>query len=1026
MCPRIRALILGFLLCAFVAGLCIMLDCPAPEAIAAPKEIIPPSTECRWADSPIILDGKDDDPAWKNAQVIESFGQTWLGEGDKAPPIRGKTRAKLLWDRDYLYFFAEMEDRDLFADVTEHDGPIWQNDAFELFFRPAADKPGYFEFEVNAANAVLDAFYPKRDLPAAMKHILAGEFRVETKVHLRGTLNQRDDVDQGWSVEGRIPWTDFLRAGGRPVPGEQWRFCLCRCNFDKGQPTERTATAPFKEKRSPEFFHQIEDYPALKFIGPDATTAKPHGIAKREIVTTSTVVGSPDPPLPYRAKRLYPSYSPANPIIAKAVPGTDQLLVISEEKAYSSTVISRLKDDPAVKTADAVKLLETPGKGTATDFTFHPKFADNHFMYVGWNGAFNGKIKKKACRITRYTINPGPPLTIDEKSANTIIEWESDGHNGVAVCFGTDGMMYVTSGDGTSDSDTDEMGQRTDTLLSKLLRLDVDRPDAGKAYSVPKDNPYVGDRRFAPETWAYGFRNPWRIAADEKTGHIWVGQNGQDLWEQAFLIHKGDNYGWSVTEGGHPFYPMRKAGPTPIVKPTVEHSHAEFRSLTGGIVLYGKQLPDLDGAYVYGDYSTGRVWATKHDGTKALWHKELASAHLQITGFALNTRGELIICDHSPTGGLYTLEPTPKDAKPSPFPRKLSESGLFEAVKEHRMKPGVIPYTVNAPFWSDGMHKERFIALPDNGKIDYTKTRGWGFPDKTVIVKSFALEQEEGNPASRKWIETRFFTRQDGEWFGYTYLWNDAATDAELIAAGGMDKTFTVRTPAGLREQIWHYPSRAECMVCHSRAANFVLGLSSLQMNKSHDYSGCADNQLRAFEHMGVLRGFDWAAQAQEVLAERASAKKLNGKDAEEYAKVNGQQPGQRESKSATMLPTTPDRLPRLVNPYDPKEDLTKRAKSWLHTNCAPCHVEAGGGNAQMELEFNTPLEKMRLLDVKPNHSTLDLPDAMLIAPGSPERSVLLRRAALRGSNQMPPLSTNRPDEAGLALLREWVRALKK
>lgn len=989
-----------------------------PPVAAGPK---PAAFECRWADTPIVLDGSGDDPAWKHAQVIDDFGRPWLG--DKAPPPRGKSRAKLLWDRDYLYFFAEMDDADLFADVTEHDGPVWQNDAFGLFVRPAADRPGYFEFAVNAANTVRDAFYPKRDLDTVDQQIKVGEFRVETKVKLRGTLNKRDDVDQGWSVEGRIPWADFLRAGGRPNPGEQWRFALGRSNHDRGKDPELTTMAPIKEKRLSALFHQIEDYAAVTFVGP---SAKRQAVT-RQAVTTSTVVGSPDPPPPYRVKRLYPDYAPRYPIMARAVPGTNQLLVITEQHPYGSTVLERIPDEPTAKTADAVKLLETPEKGTAYDFGFHPRFADNHYLYVGWNGDFaGGKRKKKACRITRYTMNPGPPLTIDVKSAKTILEWESDGHNGAAVCFGLDGMLYVTTGDGTSDSDMDEMGQRTDMLLAKVLRLDVDHPADGKAYSVPKDNPFVGDRRFAPETWAYGVRNPWRITCDEKTGRIWVGQNGQDLWEQAYLVEKGANYGWSVTEGSHPFYPNRKAGPTPITKPTIEHSHAEFRSLTGGIVYYGKQLPELDGAYIYGDYSTGRVWAMKHDGTKPLWHKELATPRMQITGFGQNSRGELLICDHAPSAGLYTLEPTPKDLPPTKFPRKLSDSELFEAVPGHRMKPGVIPYSINAPFWSDGMHKERWLALPGTETISFTKNRGWTFPDKTVIVKSFALEQDEGNPASRKWVETRFLTKQEGEWFGYSYVWNDVGTDGELVAAAGMDRTFAVKTPTGVREQVWHYPSRAECMVCHSRAANFVLGVSTAQMNRAHDYGSCTDNQLRALEYAGVLRGFDWAERARGELADRASAKKLTGPEADAYAKLHGPQPGQRAVPDPALLPTDPDKLPRLADPYDAKEDLTKRAKSWLHVNCSQCHVEAGGGNAQMELEFQTPPEKMRILNVKPIHASLDLPDARLVAPGAPERSVLLKRAALRGPNQMPPLSSNRPDEAGVAVLREWIRSLKE
>jgi uncharacterized repeat protein (TIGR03806 family) len=732
---------------------------------------------------------------------------------------------------------------------------------------------------------------------------------------------------------------------------------------------------------------------AAVLAGPE-DAPKPFGIDERVPLTTSTVVGSPDPPLPYRARRVYPNFAPAFPIMAKAVPGTGQLLVITEAGSYGKTALYRVKDDPAVRTEDAVKVMDTPDGGVAYDFAFHPKFAENSFVYVGWNSKPPG-AKSHCTRVTRYTMDRAPPYAIDLKTARLVIEWESHGHNGGAVCFGTDGMLYVTSGDGTSDSDTNLMGQRTDTLLAKVRRIDVDWPDDGKAYSVPKDNPFVGDERFAPETWAYGLRNPWRICCDEKTGHVWVGNNGQDLWELAHLVRKGENYGWSVTEGSAPFYPSRKAGPTPITKPTIEHHHSEARSLTGGVVYQGDKLPGLRGAYLYGDYSTGRIWAMKHDGTTPLWHKELASARLQITGFGTDSKGELLVCDHrgNGEGGLYTLEPTPTDLPPSTFPRKLSDSGLFDSVRDHRMKPGVVPYSVNAPFWSDGMRKERWIALPAGEAITYTRTRGWNFPDRTVIVKSFAL------PDSRRWVETRFLTKQGTEWFGYTYVWNEAGTDAELVPAGGMDREFTVNG----RRQVWHYPSRAECLVCHSRAQNFVLGLCTVQMNKDHDYGGRTDNQLRTLHHIGMLQ-VDWAAEAKAALGKWAAAK------------------GQGRADVAAVC----DLLPRLVDPYDPTQDLTKRARSWLHANCSSCHVEAGGGNARMELESATAADKMRLLGEKPLHAAFDLPDARLIAPGHPERSVVLKRVGMRGPGQMPPLSTNRIDEAGLALLREWVAAMKE
>ena len=979
----------------------------------APPAGYPTAFECRWADTPITLDGKDDDPAWKHAQVVGDFHLPWLGDKDR--PAKTATRAKLLWDREYLYFFAEMEDHDLFADVTEHDGDTWTNDVFELFFKPAADKPGYFEFQVNAAGTVFDAFFPKRDFENFQTQKKAGDFHVEQKVRLRGTLNKRDDRDDGWSVEGRIPWTDFLRAGGRPEPGEKWAFALCRYDYTKGEKDPELSTiAPIKERKLPAFFHQHEDWAGLTFVGPDAATAKPFGIAERIPLTTSTVIGSPDPPPPYRVNRVYTDFRPSFPITVKAIPGTDQLFVITQDRPYSATTLYRLKDDPAVKTADAVKVLETPDGGTAYDIVFHPKFAENGHVYVGWNAKDKAK-DKHFCRVTRYTMDRKPPYAFDATSALTVIEWESNGHNGAAVCFGTDGMLYVTSGDGTSDSDTNVMGQRTDTLLAKVLRIDVDRSENGKPYAVPKDNPFVGDKRFAPETWAYGLRNPWRIDCDAKTGHIWVGNNGQDLWETAYFVRKGDNYGWSVTEGSHPFYPSRTPGPTPIATPTIEHHHSEFRSLTGGIVYHGNMLPDLNGAYLYGDYSTGRIWGMKHDRTKPVWHKELATPRLQITAFGTNTRGELLICDHrgNGEGGFYTLVPTPKEVGPSTFPRKLSESGLFDSVKDHHMKPGVIAYSVNAPFWSDGMLKERWIVLPVGTQIELTRSRGWNFPDKTVLVKSFA-----GEPG--KWAETRFLTKQDGEWFGYTYVWNASGTDADLVPAGGMDKEVTV----GGRKQTWHYPSRAECMVCHSRAQNYVLGLCEVQINKDHDYGGRTDNQLRVLEHLGALKA-DWSAEMRGKLAEQAAAKGLKGKEADAYVKQHSPQSGQRQQKSSSLLHQPPERFKALADPSDKTQDLAKRAKSWLHVNCSSCHVEAGGGNAQMELEFVTALDKMRVLDAKPLHHTFDLPDARLVAPGHPERSVVLKRVGTRGPNQMPPLASNRVDEDGLALLREWVASLK-
>ena len=984
--------------------------------VLGPASAQPPPTafECRWADTPIKIDGKGDDPAWKHAQVIDHFYLPWL----KVPRnAKTATKAKLLWDRDYLYFLAEMEDTDLYADVTEHDGQTWDNDVFEMFFKPADDKPGYYEFQVNAAGTVMDMFIPRRGAGGYRRFKKDGDFHIDAKVTLDGTLNNWTDKDKGWTVEGRIPWTDFLRTGGRPAAGESWKVNLCRYDYSVDfEGPELSTCAPLKSSGS---FHYFEEFATLKFVGPDKATSRPHGIEKYVPVTTSRVVGSPDPPPPYRVARVFPKLKINFPIAVRRQPGSDRLLIIDQPTSYGPTRLGRIKDHPDGDEIETLLKLED----VAYDVICHPKFAENGYLYVGSNGPHPSG--KKHTRVTRYTMDRSPPYKLDPASAKVIIEWESDGHNGGAMGFARDGTMYITSGDGTSDSDTNLTGQDMTKLLAKVLRIDVDHPALGKTYSVPPDNPFVGVKGVVPETWAYGLRNPWRLTFDERTGHLWVGQNGQDLWEQAYLVNKGENYGWSVTEGSHPFYPDRKPGPTPIVKPTVEHHHSEFRSLTGGIVYYGKKYPELQGAYLYGDYSTGKIWGIKHDGTKALWHKELADSHLQVTGFGIDRDGEILICDHrgEDKAGFYTLVPTPKDLPPATFPRKLSASGLFATVAGHVMKPGVIPYSVNAPFWSDGAHKERWLALPgDAPTIEFTRNHGWNFADKTVLVKSFALDTDVG----RRWVETRFLTRQEGEWYGYSYMWNDDQTDAVLVERGGMDRTFAVAGPQGPRKQTWHYPSRAECRVCHSRAANFVLGLSEVQMNKDHDYGGVRDNQLRVLEHLGLLKcnAFD---DAKGALRDAAKAKGWDEKKVNEFMDRQTATRGQREPKPpGGMLGLSPEKYKKLVDPYDRRQDVALRARSFLHANCAQCHVEAGGGNAQMQLEFATELAKTKVVDVPPVHNPFGLPDAKLVAPGHPERSVLLYRMSHRAEGHMPPLATTQVDTEAVELMREWIRTMKK
>lgn len=717
------------------------------------------------------------------------------------------------------------------------------------------------------------------------------------------------------------------------------------------------------------------------------------------VLSTSRVIGSPEPPLPFTTKRLYPKLKLNFPVAVAHQPRSDRMWTITLDAPNGMTNIRRFVDDPDVSETEIILPADDR---VATDIVFHPGFEQNGFVYVGHNRPIKAGGEKYS-RISRFKMNPLPPYEFDAKSETTIIEWPSDGHNGVAMAFGLDGMMYVTSGDGTSDSDTNLRGQEMTHLTSKVLRIDVDHPPEGKPYSVPADNPFIGNPAMAPETWAFGLRNPWRMTVDQKTGHLWVGNNGQDLWEQVYFVRKGDNYGWSVFEGSHPFYLKRELGPAPHVKPMLEHHHSEARSLTGGIVFYGDRLNELRGAYLYGDHSTGKIWGARHDGTKLLWHQELADTPFHISGFGTNSRGELLICDYvgNGEGAFYTLVPQSPESKHAAFPRSLGETGLFRSVKGHVVESALIPYTVNAPLWSDGAEKTRFIAIPGEApKIEITNNRGWNFPNETVLVKSFSLELTAGKPESKRWIETRLLTKQQNEWIGYSYRWNDDQTDATLVTKEGLDVEFTIQSDLGPRQQTWHFPSRTECMVCHSRAAQFVLGLSTGQMN----------------------REFHDPAKASTVVGEQPRRENATNAGGATLRVENQLTMLQRLGLLNLEKPV--DQLDRLSNPYDEKETLEHRAKSYLHANCAICHVDAGGGNAQMQLEYSTPLDKMKLVDAIPVHDKFGLQEARLVAPGHPERSVLLHRIALRGRGQMPQLATSIVDRPAVLMLTEWIKQM--
>ena len=688
----------------------------------------------------------------------------------------------------------------------------------------------------------------------------------------------------------------------------------------------------------------------------------------------SRMASSPISTLPLVTARAFPNLKFRQPVEIRYNEVLNRFFVLELEGLLYS-----FPPDELVERADLVYDLRAniPEASRAYGLEFHPDFAETgevFFCYV------LGRKIKDGTRVARYRIpkDDGPPR-FDPGSREVLITWLSGGHNGGSLNFGKDGMLYISTGDAEAPYPPDGLktGQDISDLLASILRIDVDQRDPGLAYRVPQDNPFVGVEGARPEVWAYGFRNPWRMSFDKSTGNLWVGDVGWDLWELIFKVERGGNYGWSIMEGSQPIHPDDNSGPSPITSPIVQHSHSEARSMTGGHVYHGSRLAGLGGVYIYGDYTTGRIWGLRYDGKQVTEHQELANTPHQIICFGIGPDAELIVVDH--LGTLNKLVPNPASTPAIPFPTLLSGTGLFSNLTSLTPAAGVMPYTINAEPWQDGARYSRVIAVPGDRVIDLHPNNdlrlgnfegSLRFPNKTVLAKTTTMDvfdsPESIQPQPRR-LETQVLQLIDGFWQAYSFVWNKEGTDAELSDGKGSDIDLLIPdllVPGGRRDLSWHFASRAECQLCHGQRFGTVIGFTPEQL------------------------GEETTAQLKQL-------------------------------SIVANLP--PPQRPSLTRVDDIDESLTKRARSYLHANCAHCHHQGGGGATVFDLSYHLPLKRTKLLDLPPAQGDFDLENARVVAPGDPYRSVLLYRMAKQGNGRMPHLGSRRIDPAGLKLIHDWI-----
>jgi glucose/arabinose dehydrogenase len=298
--------------------------------------------------------------------------------------------------------------------------------------------------------------------------------------------------------------------------------------------------------------------------------------------------------------------------------------------------------------------ISSGGERGLLGLAFHPSYDSNGFFYAYFT-APDGDIT-----VNRYTVSANPNVA-DAGSGHLILSVDHSSrsnHNGGLLAFGTDGKLYIGTGDGGGGGDPDENGQDPATLLGKLLRIDV---DAGDPYAIPPDNPYVGLAGAQEEIWAIGLRNPWRWAFDRPAGYLYIADVGQDDWEEVNVVPAATpsvNYGWDVMEGQHCYEPASGCSQTGLTLPILEYSHAEGCSITGGFVYRGSAIPSLQGTYFYADYCNGWVRSFRYTDGAASERLDWDFGNLgNILSFGEDAAGELYLL--SANGSVYQIVPAP-------------------------------------------------------------------------------------------------------------------------------------------------------------------------------------------------------------------------------------------------------------------------------------------------------------------------------------------------------------------------------
>lgn len=755
------------------------------------------------------------------------------------------------------------------------------------------------------------------------------------------------------------------------------------------------------------------------FVGPGLDNPEPLG--KYLNNNFPSIVSQPQG-LPYEP--VFPNLTFDSPLTFNELPSSNRIIVGQRNgKIYWF--------DKSPDVAQKNMLIDLSSKvgvvwdGGFLGFTLHPEFgtAGNNYFYTyyttkdGNGNDFPNRYTTQSCNseeywgnflvLSRYELNPNT-MQVNPSSEQVLLKLRMYGttHRGGGLLFGDDGFLYLTTGDQTAFKKSQDIENNLD---GGVLRLDVDKDPAkshapirtmpedhgyadeitGNGYWIPNDNPFLSPTgQNFEEYYSMGHRNPHRMTKDRETGDLYIGEIGGGRHEEINVVKKGKNFGWPLYEGLYrsTFCVSGLYNNMPHEEPLVAFPRSQANAVIGGYVYRGTEVPELKGKYVCADYGNGEeIWSVNiSNGT----YEQLGSfSSTNIISFGEDKQGELYILKQG-SSTLYKM--VTKLSFEETLPQALSQTGAFTDLTNLTPSQGIIPYDLVESFWSDGALKKRWIGIPNDGthntpeeQISYSENDDWDFPIGSVLIKHFELPINENNPSITKRLETRFSVKaSDGNFYFATYKWNEAGTDAILLNSG-LDEAINVTKADGSTEsQIWRYPSREECATCHNSANGGVIGAATRYMNKNYSYpqTGRTANQLVTLSHIGILN-----------------------------EAIN-------DSDTSTLL------THKSVN--DQSATLNDRARSYLDLNCAYCHRSDSDVRAEFDLRLKYSLEETGLLTANPN-SVFGLPDEKILNVGKPESSILYHRMNnLQPGVEMPLIGKNKLDEAGLALIEEWITQL--